>query len=106
VKQDDIMVPFRRLFAAEPALAVCLSSLRDLDAAAEFLDRIGACHGIASSAAGIRGYVRQPREESRPDAELPPNGLTASAPEVQPTNPGGDFMLMLACPGQAPPERR
>lgn len=70
MKPDDVMASFRQLFAERPETAAGLAGMRDLDAAAELLDHIGARHGIATSAAEIRSHVRRLREELGSRAEL------------------------------------
>ncbi|EFH13419.1 hypothetical protein [Teichococcus cervicalis] len=98
MRPDDVMDSFRRLFAARPETAQGLAEARDLDSAAELLDRIGARHGIATSAAEIRGHVRRLRDElSR--GELSPDQLDHIAAGV--AAPGGsDLALMLSMLGQ------
>ncbi|MDQ1078123.1 hypothetical protein [Pseudoroseomonas cervicalis] len=98
MRPDDVMDSFRRLFAARPETAQGLAEARDLDSAAELLDRIGARHGIATSAAEIRGYVRRLREElSRGELSTEQlDGIAAGG-----TVPGGsDLALMLSVLGQ------
>ncbi|MCQ4162825.1 hypothetical protein NON00_23255 [Roseomonas sp. GC11] len=63
MKPDDVMERFRTLFARHPEAASGLAGAPDIDAAAELLERIGARHGIATSAAEIRSHVRRLREE-------------------------------------------
>ena len=98
MRPDDVMASFRQLFAERPEAAAGLAGLRDLDAAAELLDRIGARHGIATSAAEIRGHVRRLREELSPRGELSEAALDGISGGQQ--GEMSELAFMLSCLGQ------
>ena len=88
----EMIQQFRQLFVDRPELTHDLKSARNLDAAAEALDRIGARHGIATSAAEIRSYVRRLQQDYLADRELSPQQLDCIAA-------GADLVLMFASLG-------
>jgi hypothetical protein len=90
---------FRQLFVDRPELTRDLKSAPSLDAAAEALDRIGARHGIATSAAEIRSHVRRLRQDYLADRELSSEQLDGIAAGA---GSGGDLALMFASLGVAP----
>ncbi|ONG53155.1 hypothetical protein BKE38_13305 [Pseudoroseomonas deserti] len=98
MRPDDVMASFRQLFAEQPEAAAGLAGLRDLDAAAELLDRIGARHGIATSAAEIRSHVRRLREEFPASGELSVEALDGVSGGQQAGL--SEFDFMLSCLGQ------
>ncbi len=97
----DVMLQFRDLFAAKPELAVDLNAARDLDAAADALDRVGARHGIATSAAEIRGYVRRLMKDHGADRELSSAQLDGIAGGA---GSASELTLMFSCLGIGPAE--
>ncbi len=92
------MASFRQLFAEQPETAAGLAGLRDLDAAAELLDRLGARHGIATSAAEIRSHVRRLREEFSTNGELSVEALDGVSGGAQ--TEISELAFMLSCLGQ------